>query len=172
MAAMVRDVLAWSGLAPHRLELEVTESVLITDTEVVLKELMAIKALGVSVALDDFGTGYSSLGYLWRFPFDKLKVDKSFMSDLTEEGSKSREILSTIIALAKVLDLKVTAEGVETEAQALVLRDLRCDLVQGFLFGRPTRTIELPTIIQRGVSGKWPTVETMRTRLVGRRGAA
>ncbi len=172
MAAMVRDVLAWSGLAPHRLELEVTESVLITDTEVVLKELMAIKALGVSVALDDFGTGYSSLGYLWRFPFDKLKVDKSFMSDLTEEGSKSREILSTIIALAKVLDLKVTAEGVETEAQALVLRDLRCDLVQGFLFGRPTRTMDLPPIIQRGVSGKWPTVETMRTRLVGRRGAA
>jgi len=171
MASMVRDVLVWSGLAPHRLELEVTESVLITDTETVLKELMAIKALGVAVALDDFGTGYSSLGYLWRFPFDKLKVDKSFMSDLTEASSKSREILSTIIALAKVLDLKVTAEGVETQDQARVLRDLRCDLVQGYLFGRPMRAIDVPATIARRTSGKWPA-ETERAPRIVRRGAA
>lgn len=156
MASMVRDVLVWSGLDPARLELEVTESVLITDTDKVLAELMAIKALGVSIALDDFGTGFSSLGYLWRFPFDKLKVDKSFMADIAVEGSKSREILSTIIALGKVLDLKVTAEGVETEQQAQVLRDLHCDLVQGYFFGRPMRAIDVAATIMRGTSGKWP----------------
>jgi diguanylate cyclase (GGDEF)-like protein len=149
MEHQVRDVLAWSGLPPARLELEVTESVLITDTENVLSELRSIKALGVSVALDDFGTGYSSLGYLWRFPFDKLKVDKSFMTDLAVAGSKSREILSTIIALGKVLDLKVTAEGVETEAQAEVLRELKCDLVQGYLYGRPMRATEVAAVLMR-----------------------
>ena len=137
IARQVAEVLAWSELPSRRLELEITESVLITETEKVLAELRAIKSLGVAVALDDFGTGYSSLSYLWRFPFDKLKVDKSFMADLAVEGSKSREILSTIIALGKVLDLEVTAEGVETEAQVNVLHDLRCDLAQGYLLGRP-----------------------------------
>jgi len=171
MPKIVRDTLEFSGIDPRRLELEVTESLLITDTDKVLAQLMAIKALGVSVALDDFGTGYSSLGYLWRFPFDKLKVDKSFMSDLTTEGGRSREILSTIIALGKVLDLKVTAEGVETEEQALVLRELKCDLVQGYLFGRPMRAIDLDAVIARRVSGKWPAstaIEPFRAR----RGAA
>ena len=147
MAAQVKDVLHWSGLRPERLELEVTESVLITDTENVLHELRAIKALGPTLALDDFGTGYSSLSYLWRFPFDKLKVDRSFMSDLTVAGSRSREILSTIIALGRVLNLTVTAEGVETEPQAEVLRELRCDLVQGYLYGRPQRAIDVAATI-------------------------
>jgi diguanylate cyclase (GGDEF)-like protein len=172
MATMVRDVLVWSGMDPKRLELEITESVLITDTETVLKELMAIKALGVSIALDDFGTGFSSLGYLWRFPFDKLKVDKSFMAEIAVEGSKSREILSSIIALGKVLDLKVTAEGVETEEQALVLRELRCDLVQGYLFGRPMRAIDVAATIMRGVSGKWPAPVQIDTYRKDKRGAA
>ena len=149
MEAQIRGVLEWSGLPPQRLELEVTESVLITDTDNVLADLHAIKRLGVSVALDDFGTGYSSLSYLWRFPFDKLKVDKSFMTDLAAEGSKSREILSTIIALGKVLDLKVTAEGVETEQQAAVLRELKCDLVQGYLYGRPMRAVEVAALLMR-----------------------
>lgn len=134
---IVSDVLVETSLLPRRLELEITENLLITETEKVLGELRAIKALGVSIALDDFGTGFSSLSYLWRFPFDKLKVDKSFMTDLAVPGSKSREILSTIVALGKVLNLKITAEGAETEAQAQVLRELECDLVQGFLFGHP-----------------------------------
>lgn len=169
MATMIRDVLTWSGLEPGRLELEITESLLITDTDTVLSELMAIKALGVSIALDDFGTGFSSLGYLWRFPFDKLKVDKSFMADIAEAGSKSREILSTIIALGKVLDLKVTAEGVETAEQAIVLRELRCDLVQGYLFGRPMRAIDVAACIMKGVSGKWPPPVSLQAY---RKGAA
>jgi len=147
MAARVRDALDWSGLKPRRLELEVTESLLITDSDKVLRELNAMKALGTTLALDDFGTGYSSLSYLWRFPFDKLKVDRSFMADLTEPGPKSREILSTIIALGRVLNLAITAEGVETEAQAAVLRELDCDLVQGYLFGRPQPATEVAVTI-------------------------
>jgi diguanylate cyclase (GGDEF)-like protein len=152
MAKQIQQVLEWADIPPRRLELEVTESLLITDTDNVLRELRAIKALGISVALDDFGTGYSSLSYLWRFPFDKLKVDKSFMTDLAVEGGKSREILSTIIALGKVLGLKVTAEGVETEQQAAVLRELNCDLVQGYLFGRPMRAIDVAAILMREVT--------------------
>ena len=147
MAARVQDVLQWSGLRPDRLELEVTESLLITDTDKVLRELQAIKALGPSLALDDFGTGYSSLSYLWRFPVDKLKVDRSFMADVTVNGSRSREILATIVALGRVLNLTVTAEGVETEAQAALLRELDCDLVQGFLFGRPQPAADVAGII-------------------------
>lgn len=172
MPKIVQDTLAFSGIEPARLELEVTESLLITDTDKVLAQLMAIKSLGVSVALDDFGTGYSSLGYLWRFPFDKLKVDKSFMTDLAEVGGRSREILSTIIALGKVLDLKVTAEGVETEEQARILRELHCDLVQGYLFGRPMRIRDLDEVIARGTSGKWPAPLALDAYRADRRGAA
>ncbi len=151
MPKLVREVLQKTGLPPKRLELEVTEGVLITDTEKVLRELREIKNLGVSIALDDFGTGYSSLGYLWSFPFDKLKVDKSFMTDLAVQGSKSREILATIVALGKVLDLKITAEGVETEEQVKVLRDLDCDLVQGFLWGRPLDADHLAALLAERV---------------------
>lgn len=149
MPKLVKSILESTGLPARQLELEVTESLLIMDTEEVLRELMEIKSLGVSIALDDFGTGYSSLSYLWRFPFDKLKVDKSFINDLAVNGSKSREILSTIIALGKVLDLKITAEGVETEAQAKVLRDLDCDLVQGFLYGRPMKLIDVAATVMK-----------------------
>ena len=154
MPSVVKQVLKQTGLPARRLELEVTESVLITDTDKVLTALREIKALGVSVALDDFGTGYSSLGYLWSFPFDKLKVDKSFMTDLTVDGSKSREILATIVALGKVLDLKVTAEGVETKEQAEVLRSLDCDLVQGFLYGRPLDADALAALLSARVQSE------------------
>ena len=168
MAATVRDVLKWSGLPPHLLELEVTESLLITDTDKVLEDLAGIKELGVSIALDDFGTGYSSLSYLWRFPFDKLKVDKSFMTDLAVAGGKSREILSTIVALGRVLGLTITAEGVETDEQAAALRALDCDLLQGFLLGRPMRAIDVAATVLKGVSGKLP----VEPDVVQARGAA
>ncbi len=143
MPSLVQDVLKSTGLAPSQLELEVTEGLLITDSDKVLSELKLIKKLGVSIALDDFGTGYSSLSYLWQFPFDKLKVDKSFINTLNVAGSKSQEILSTIVALGKVLDMKVTAEGVETEKQAKLLRSLDCDLVQGYLFSRPLDLVDV-----------------------------
>jgi EAL domain-containing protein (putative c-di-GMP-specific phosphodiesterase class I) len=169
MANRVRDALDWSGLKPRRLELEVTESLLITESDKVLRELKALKALGASLALDDFGTGYSSLSYVWRFPFDKLKVDRSFMADLTSPGAKSREILSTIIALGRVLNLRITAEGVETEAQAAVLRELNCDLMQGYLVGRPQPTTDVAATIIRAfgteaASRRPGTVYQLRSR--------
>jgi diguanylate cyclase (GGDEF)-like protein len=170
VARQVREALEWSGLPAARLELEVTESLLISDSENVLKELKAIKALGPKLALDDFGTGYSSLGYLWRYPFDKLKVDQSFMADLAVPGSRSREILSTIVALGRVLNLKVTAEGVETEAQAEVVRELDCDLVQGFLFGRPQRMTDVAaTILKAFEAGKLAHAASPDERLAAQR---
>jgi len=152
LVRQVAEVLQWSGLEPRRLELEVTESLLIGDSDNILRELNEIKALGPNLALDDFGTGFSSLSYLWRFPFDKLKVDRSFMADLALPGSPSREILSTIIALGRVLHLEVTAEGVETEAQAAVLRELHCDLVQGYLYGRPQPSAEVAATILKSAA--------------------
>jgi diguanylate cyclase (GGDEF)-like protein len=152
---IVEKVLADTGLAPERLELEVTESLLLTDVEGVIDQLNALKMLGVLIALDDFGTGYSSLSYLWRFPFDKLKVDRSFMAGLDDEKSKSREVLDTIVALGRVLNLKVTAEGVETQAQADVLRSLNCDLLQGFLYGRPMPAIEVAAAILASKRREW-----------------
>ncbi len=154
MPSLVEQVLKDSKLNPKRLELEVTEGLLIADTQSVLNELLAIKKLGVSIALDDFGTGYSSLRYLWQFPFDKLKVDKSFIDDVCVKNSKSRDILSTIVALGKVLNLKITAEGVETQDQAEVLKSFNCDLVQGYHFGRPMSTIDVAAMIVKSFAGK------------------
>ena len=147
MQKFVSQALKTTGFSANRLELEVTEGLLITDTDNVLDELLAIKELGVSIALDDFGTGYSSLSYLWQFPFDKLKVDKSFVNKLGVKDSKSREILSTIIALGKVLNLKVTAEGVETKEQCDVLKSMDCDYCQGYLTGRPMDAIDVAATI-------------------------
>jgi diguanylate cyclase (GGDEF)-like protein len=149
LVATVISTLSRAQLLAHRLELEVTESLLMQDSEAIIDQLHALKQLGLSIALDDFGTGYSSLSYLWRFPFDMLKVDRSFMTDLTDKSSKSREILNTIVALGRVLNLEITAEGVETEAQSAVLRDMNFDIVQGFLLGRPAPVQDLAGIILR-----------------------
>ncbi len=154
MPELVQEVLNSTGLSPSQLELEVTEGLLITDSDKVLKDLNSIKQLGVAIALDDFGTGYSSLSYLWQFPFDKLKVDKSFISTLGVADSKSHEILSTIVALGKVLDMKVTAEGVETEQQAELLRSFNCDLVQGYLFSRPLNIVDVAAELIKSVDCK------------------
>jgi diguanylate cyclase (GGDEF)-like protein len=133
----VAAALAASGLDAGRLELEVTESLLMENTEAVVRQLDALKALGVSIAMDDFGTGYSSLGYLWQFAFDKLKIDRSFIKALDVDPKKGRDILDTIVLLAHRLDMRVTAEGIETEAQAKILSDLACDQFQGYLYGKP-----------------------------------
>ncbi len=133
---LVEDVLRETGLAPERLELEITEGVLIEETARTLSMLRALKRLGVRIVLDDFGTGFSSLSYLRRFPFDKLKIDQSFMKDLGEDG-ESDAIVRAILALAHSLRLEVTAEGVETETQLRMLQHYGCDQVQGFLLGRP-----------------------------------
>ncbi len=136
LVATVTETLARTKLAPARLELEITEGVLIDDTERARAQLMALKALGVRLVLDDFGTGYSSLSYLGRFPFDKLKIDRSFVSRLADDAGAAA-IVRAISALAHSLGLAVTAEGVETTAQLELLRDARCTELQGFLLGRP-----------------------------------
>jgi len=125
-----------TGLTPDRLELEVTEGVLLEDSGPVLQTMHALQALGVSITLDDFGTGHASLSYLRRFPFDKLKIDKSFVRNLPAD-QQSGAIVEAVLLLSRRLGLDVVAEGVETQAQLDMLRELRCPLVQGFLKGRP-----------------------------------
>ena len=136
IVAVVEAALKVSGLDPGRLELEVTESLWLQDTVAVIEQLTQLRAIGISFALDDFGTGYSSLTYLWKFPFDTVKIDRSFVTEM-EVDPKAGAIVNTIVALGKTLDLTITAEGVETSAQAQALREAGCDQAQGYLFGRP-----------------------------------
>jgi diguanylate cyclase (GGDEF)-like protein len=136
IAETVAQVLKETGLDPSRLELEITESLLINDTEEVLSKLNRLRDLGVAIAMDDFGTGYSSLSYLARFPFSKIKIDRQFIRNMTRDPAM-RAIVKTIIALGKSLDVTITAEGVETEEQAAMLREFGCPQVQGFLYGYP-----------------------------------
>jgi len=132
----VRKALTKSGLPPERLELEVTESLWLQNTESVLRQLGELRQMGVAVALDDFGIGYSSLSYLWKFAFDRVKIDRSFINEM-ERDKKAAAIVNTIVALGRSLELTVTAEGVENEIQATALSAAGCDQVQGFFFGRP-----------------------------------
>ncbi len=134
--ATVGDVLARTGLSPERLELEVTEGVMIDDTGRAKAVLRALKALGVRIALDDFGTGYSSLSYLRQFPFDRLKIDRSFVAEL-DISADAEAIVRCIIAMAQSLRLEVTAEGVETQHQLDLLQAMQCGFLQGYLLGRP-----------------------------------
>ncbi len=133
---LVRSALADSGLAPERLELEITESALLRDREVSLAILRDIRTLGVRIAMDDFGTGYSSLSNLRHFPFDKIKIDKSFVSAMHEDEA-ARSIVRAIAGLGKGLNLPVVAEGVENEVQRSMVQAEGCALAQGYLFGRP-----------------------------------
>jgi diguanylate cyclase len=136
VAGRVDAVLRETGLAPARLELEITEGVLMDDTERALDMLTRLRAMGVMLTMDDFGTGYSSLSCLKKFPFDKLKIDGSFIRDLDEEED-AQPIVQAIIAMSRSLHLEVTAEGVETARQLSYLREEGCRFVQGFLVGRP-----------------------------------
>ena len=136
LPSLVHSVLLETGLSPSRLELEITESVLIDDFSRALAILRRLKALGVKIAMDDFGTGYSSLSYLQSFPFDKIKIDRSFIFEL-ENNANNAAIVRAVITLAKNLNLPVLAEGVETEEQRLILSCEGCDEIQGYLVGKP-----------------------------------
>ncbi len=136
LPALVREVLAETGLAPERLELELTETTIFADKERSLHILRQIKALGVSIALDDFGTGYSSLDTLRAFPFDKIKLDRSFMTEV-ESSPEAKAIIRAVLALGKSLHIPVLAEGIETQGQLSLLNIEGCDEAQGFLLGRP-----------------------------------
>ena len=135
--AEVADALRKSGLAPQRLELEITERLLLDNTEAVISTLGRLKQMGVSIVMDDFGTGYSSLSYLWKFPFDKIKIDRSFMESFDKSGRDVETVVKTIIALGREMKMRVTVEGVETAGQVDFLYDAHADQVQGFYFGRP-----------------------------------
>ena len=136
LVEMVALTLEETGLPPQMLELEITESTVMKQTDQTLEMLSKLKDLGVGLAIDDFGTGYSSLAYLKRFPVDKLKIDKSFITDVPMSRDNNA-IVTAIIGLAHALSLRVVAEGVETEAQLEFLQGANCDLIQGYLTGRP-----------------------------------
>jgi diguanylate cyclase (GGDEF)-like protein len=144
--ADVREALGDIGDDGGGVDLEVTESLLMTDVDESIEKLRALRALGLRMALDDFGTGYSSLAYLSKLPLDTLKIDRSFVHGMTENADYT-SIISTIISLAQALRLKVIAEGVETEQQAQLLRLLRCDQVQGYLFSPPVPAEKLETLL-------------------------
>ena len=135
LVEQINGVLQRTGFNPRKLQLEITESVVIENTEIVTDTLMRLHNLGIQLSMDDFGTGYSSLSYLHNFPIDVLKIDRSFISK--QGGNSQSQIVSTIITLARNMGLKVVAEGVETEEQLAHLRDLQCAYGQGFLFSCP-----------------------------------
>jgi len=149
--ATVARVLAETGLAPGRLELEITENAFITDPELTARRLEVLRKLGISIAIDDFGTGYSSLALLTRLPFTRLKIDRSFTRDYGE-SRESTIVVNMIIALCRHLDLSVTVEGVETPEQAGILAGKGIMFAQGFLFSKPVPAAEAERLIGR----KWP----------------
>ena len=148
LIATVGDALDKSGLSPERLELEITESVLLSKHRDTLNTLRALRSMGVSVAMDDFGTGYSSLSYLRNFPFNKIKVDQSFIQDISEQD-ESVAVIRAIISLGRSLGMATTAEGVETEQQLEQLRREGCTEVQGFLFSQPITPSEVIDLLAR-----------------------
>jgi len=146
LALKVMAALAESGLAASRLELEITEAVLIRDDEAALAVLHDLRSIGVRIALDDFGTGYSSLSYLQRFPFDKIKIDRCFITDIAEpEGSSS--IVQAVVTIAADRRMTTTAEGVETEQQRDLLRELGCSEMQGYLFSPPKPAADIRPLL-------------------------
>ena len=147
VSTVVAAALKEAGLAPNRLEIEITETLLLGNTDAIMAELQTLKAMGVAIVMDDFGTGYSSLSYLWRFPFDKIKIDRSFMQSFDGSGSDAETVVKTIIALGRELHMRVTVEGVETAKQAAFLNKAHGDQAQGFFFGRPVPASEVSASI-------------------------
>jgi len=140
---VVQQALEDSGLAAESLELEITEGTAMFQTDRTIATLNELRELGVRIALDDFGTGHSALSYLRQFPIDRVKIDREFIQEIDTSRS-NRAIVSAIVAMAHGLDLSVTAEGVETEAQVSFLEEQGCEEVQGYLFGRPSSASSMP----------------------------
>ena len=145
----VTKILAETGLAPAQLELEVTESVIMQDAQQVIASLQAFSDMGVRLSVDDFGTGYSSLSYLKRFPVDRLKIDQSFVRDLSTDADDAA-IVQAVVTLGHTMNLRVIAEGVETLEQLAFLRQNDCDEMQGYLFGKPMPADEFGKLLRTG----------------------
>ena len=153
LSLKVASVLAETGLDPRRLELEITEAVLIADDDAALATLNQLRALGVHIALDDFGTGYSSLQYLQRFPFDKIKIDRSFVKEVTRNSS-SASIIRAVVSIAADRNMITTAEGVETLQQRETVQNLGCTQMQGFLFSAARPAQEIRALLASGEGGR------------------
>jgi EAL domain-containing protein (putative c-di-GMP-specific phosphodiesterase class I) len=145
---VVTRALEDAGLPAQQLELEITESIIMQQTETSTRMLRELEQLGTRLAIDDFGTGYSSLGYLKRFPLSTIKIDRTFVRDVCRDAD-DRAIVTAIMAMAKSLDLTVTAEGVERPDQAALLRELGCEQVQGYLYGKPAAAAEFEKLLAR-----------------------
>jgi diguanylate cyclase (GGDEF)-like protein len=153
----VADALEESGLEPHRLELEITETLLLGNNEQTLDDLKELKAMGIAIVMDDFGTGYSSLSYLWKFPFDKIKIDRSFMENFKKAGGDVKTVVKAVIALAREMRMRVTIEGVENASQVDFLYETDADQVQGFYFGKPAPAARIATdVLTRKISPRSP----------------
>jgi predicted signal transduction protein with EAL and GGDEF domain len=162
---LVGAVMAETGIAAERVVLEVTEGILIDNPQEAQMRLEALRALGVHIALDDFGTGYSSLSYLQKFPFDRLKIDRAFVSSLGTTAN-SGTIIQSIVALGHALGMSVLAEGIETDEQRVLLRLAGCDEMQGFLFARPGPADAIDDMLARGrVAGPRAVLAGAVTRL-------
>jgi EAL domain-containing protein (putative c-di-GMP-specific phosphodiesterase class I) len=148
-----------TGLDPKNIELELTESMLVQNTEVAIRRLNALKSLGVQIAIDDFGTGYSSLSYLQQFPFDILKIDRCFIRNITDNPNNAA-ITKAIIEMAKSLNLKLVAEGVETESELSFVCQHKCDKMQGYLFSRPLPAQEFEQLLTTGKRLPLPVAST------------
>jgi EAL domain-containing protein (putative c-di-GMP-specific phosphodiesterase class I) len=148
IAQVILSALAASGLPASRLEIEITESILLENDAATLNMLHQLRTLGVRIAMDDFGTGYSSLSYLRTFPLDKIKIDRSFVQDVAQ-NSEARAIVRAITSLARALKINVVAEGVETAEQLEIVKAEGCNEIQGYFFSRPKPAAELGDVIAR-----------------------
>jgi EAL domain-containing protein (putative c-di-GMP-specific phosphodiesterase class I) len=147
----VTDAIGETGIAPHRLKLELTESLMLDNVDDCITKMSLLKATGIQFSVDDFGTGYSSLAYLTRLPLDQLKIDQSFVRNLGVRTSDGL-IVQTVIAMARSLGLEVIAEGVETEAQKNLLAQYGCERYQGYLFARPAPVSALEALLEASLS--------------------
>jgi EAL domain-containing protein (putative c-di-GMP-specific phosphodiesterase class I) len=148
--AVVRGIVESSGIDPSRLKLELTESVVVNNVADTIEKMHQLKVLGLSFSMDDFGTGYSSLAYLKRLPLDQLKIDQSFVRDISQDPSDAA-IVQTIITMGNTLGLNVIAEGVETQVQLDFLKKYGCRTYQGYLFSRPVPLAEFEALVARQV---------------------
>nr|WP_221381358.1 bifunctional diguanylate cyclase/phosphodiesterase [Actinoplanes polyasparticus] len=160
LAATVAEVLAETGMPADQLCLEMTESVLLTDTDENLARIVSLKALGVLLAMDDFGTGYSSLAYLRRFPMDVLKIDRSFVDHLGSGDAEDETLVRTIVRLGQRFGMRTVAEGIENAAQVAALREMNCDFGQGYFLSRPVPAVEATRLLESGL----PALSTAATR--------
>ena len=178
LPSTVRAILAEADLDATRLELEITEGVLLNNDQHVHDMIHALKAIGVKLALDDFGTGYSSLSYLLRVPFDKIKIDQSFVRGASDPGSRNAVLIRAMVGLASDLKMQTTAEGVETQEELMLVRSLGCSLVQGYFFGKPMPVEEADELAAKGAverpeaqfAAREPRIRIIRAALLHHKG--